>query len=168
MMKISMIAALDENRLIASASGIPWSLPRDSRHFREYTADKAMLLGRRTFDEMTGWFTTQRPIVVTRQESDVPADPPAGLTVVGSVEAAIAHARRADEAELVVSGGAQIYELALPFADELVLTEIHGEFDGDRYFPAFAASDWEVVARQHFEADAENSHAMSVVTYRRR
>ena len=168
-MLISMIAAMDEKRLIGSGAGIPWHLPRDARHFRAYTADKAMLLGRRTFEEMTGWFTKQqRPIVLTREESYSPPDPPPGFQVVGSVLEAIAHAEAAGERELVVSGGAQIYQLALPFADALVLTEVHGEFVGTAYFPDLAEANWREVARERFEADAENAHAMSLVTYRRR
>lgn len=168
-MKISMMAAMDENRLIGSGTGIPWHLPRDSEHFREYTADKAMLLGRRTFEEMGGWFTTQFPIIVTHDIGYRTAEgSPAGYAVVTSVEAGIEHARRTGEPELVVAGGAQIYQLALPFADELVLTEVHGNFEGSAYFPEFAGVDWEEVGRDAFAADGENGHAMSFVTYRRR
>ena len=168
-MLISMIAAMDEKRLIGSGVGIPWHLPRDVRHFRAYTADKAMLLGRRTFEEMAGWFSEQqRPIVLTRGVLPGPPDSPPGFHMVSSMPEAIAHAEAAGEPELVVSGGAQIYQLALPFAEVLVLTEVHGEFVGSSYFPELAQADWREVARERFGADAENAHAMSLVTYQRR
>ena len=163
-----MIAALDENRLIGAGSGIPWQLPRDSRHFRDYTEGKAMLLGRRTFEEMAGWFTTQRPLVMTRSADYAPAHLPAGFCAVGSVVAGIEQARATGEAELVISGGAQIYAQGLPFAEELILTEIHAAFEGSEYFPEFRLAEWDQIVRESFEADAENAHAMSFVTYRRR
>lgn len=168
-MKISMIAAMGDGQVIAARSGIPWHLPRDAEHFRTYTAGKAMLLGRVTFEEMAGWFTRrQRPMVLTRDAGYSPADPPEGFRAVGSVGEAVALAEAAGEGELVVAGGAQIYLLALPFADELVITEVHAGFAGDRYFPVIAAEDWEETARARVEADAENPHAMSFVSYRRR
>jgi len=168
-MKISMISAMDRNRLIGTGERIPWHLPKDSQHFRDYTADKAMLLGRKTFEEMEGWFTRkQRPIIITRDEGYSPPHHPKGFHVVSSVEAAIAHARSQGEPELVVSGGAQIYHLALPFAEELILTEVSGEFEGDAYFPEFDRAEWVGIASDHFAADRENSHAMNFVTYRRR
>ena len=170
-MKISVIVAHDENRLIGSGSGIPWHLPRDTSHFRDYTAGKSMLLGRRTFEEMSGWFTSQFPIIVTRNSSDRVGLGGLDLTDVGiahSVEEGIAMGRDADCAELVVSGGAQIYALALPFATELLVTEVHGIFEGDAFFPAIPADDWNEIARERFEADEKNSHAMSFVRYLRR
>jgi dihydrofolate reductase len=169
-MKISMIAALDENRLIGSGAGIPWHLPRDSQHFRDYTAGKAMLLGRRTVEEMTGWFATQRPIVLTRDAGYAPAggEVPAGFAVAGSVESAMELAKSRGEDELVVSGGAQVYVLALPFAKELLITEVHASFAGRAYFPEILPVEWHEVARERFEVDVGNPHAMSFVRYRRR
>ncbi|MGI9240043.1 MAG: dihydrofolate reductase [Verrucomicrobiales bacterium] len=164
-MKISIIAALDENRLIGTGSGIPWELPRDRQHFRDSAAGMAMLLGRRTFEEMHGWFTDQRPIVLTRR---VDYGDFLGVSVVGSIEAALDEARGRGESELLVAGGADVYALALPFADQLILTEVESAFQGEVYFPEFSTSDWEEVSRVRFEADAENVHAMSFVTYRRR
>ncbi len=166
-MKISMIAAHDSNRLIGSPSGIPWRLPRDQRHFRSYTAGKAMLLGRRTFAEMLGWFTNQRPIVISRDADYASGGAPQNFKVGASVPAAIEIAREAGESELVVSGGAQIYELALPFADELLITEVHAQFDGDSFFPEYPPTNWQEIPRQRFEADAENPQALSFVRHQR-
>lgn len=164
-MKISIIAAIDENRLIGTGSGIPWHLPRDQRHFRESAAGKAMLLGRRTFEEMRGWFTDQFPLVLTGQRGYLV---PSGSCVVHSIADALEQARGRGEPELLVAGGAQIYGLALPFADRLILTEVHASFEGDAYFPRIAEADWEETSRVRFAADAENAHPMSFVGYRRR
>lgn len=163
-MKVSMIAACDENRLIGSAEGIPWQLPRDTEHFRSYTQGKAMLVGRRTFGEMEGWFTTQRPIVLSsNQDFDGGC-----FSVAPDLEAALGLARSRGEDELVVSGGAQVYELAMPVADELLITEVHAIFAGCAYFPAISPECWFEIKRERFEADEENPHAMSFVYYQRR
>lgn len=161
-MKISMIAAMARDRVIGTGhGGIPWRLPRDSRHFREFTQGHHMLLGRTTFEEMRGWFTTQTPIVLTRRKDYRPE----GAKVAHSVEEAIAFAREAGDDELVVSGGASVYGEALPFADELVLTLVHAEVRGAVRFPDYASNgNWVEIARKEFDADEENEHAMTFVT----
>lgn len=161
-MKISMIAALARNRVIGTggeAGGIPWRLPRDSTRFRGYTEGKWMLIGRKTFEEMDGWFTTQTPIVLTRQTGFDHAAP--------SVESAIELAKAGGAVELVVSGGASVYEAALHFADELVLTFVHADVDGAARFPNYsAAASWIETSRESFPADEENEFGMTFVTLR--
>ncbi len=165
-MKVSMIAALAKDRVIGTGhGGIPWRLPRDSRHFREYTQGHHMLLGRKTFEEMGGWFTTQTPIVLTRRE-DYEAE---GAVVAHTVSAAIAIAGKAGEEELVVSGGASVYREALPYADELVLTLVDAEVEGEARFPDYeAAGDWEEVSREEIAKDEENEYDMVFLTLQRK
>lgn len=164
-----MIAALARGGVIGTGDGIPWELPRDRQHFRAYTAGKVMLLGRRTFEEMDGWFTTQRPIVLTRREDYRPGDvPPRGFRLADSVATALEHARGEGADELVVAGGAQVFALALPFATRLVLTEIDAGIDGDARFPDFrSGGGWREAERRHFPADDDNEFAMDIVTYLR-
>jgi len=152
-------------RVIGTGSGIPWHLPRDSAHFRAYTAGKAMLLGRRTYEEMIGWFTTQTPIVLTRDSGQTLEGAP---RLVTSVEAAIEAARGLEMEELVVSGGAQIYAAALESADSLVLTLVDAEVEGVARFPEFKGSDdWHCRASEWHAADAENAHAMEIQWWER-
>lgn len=169
-MRLTLIAAMDENRLIGLAGGgLPWPrLPRDQQHFRAYTADKALLLGRRTYEEMTGWFKPgHRPIVVSaaanyQSETDHP--------VVASVEAGIELARERGDAELVVCGGASIYQQTLTLADELILTIIAARFEAcadAAYFPDWVEEGFSESSRELFEADAENEHGMMVLGLRR-
>jgi dihydrofolate reductase len=168
-MKVSMIAAMARGRVIGTGhGGIPWRLPRDARHFREYTAGHHMLLGRKTFEEMTGWFETQRPIVLTTKEDyEVSV---AGGRVARDVAEAIRIAAAAGEEELVVSGGARVYEAALPYADELVLTFVDAEVEGEgtARFPDWEAEgEWEEVSREEVGADEENEFGMVFVRLRR-
>lgn len=163
--RLTLIAAMDENRLIGlEGGGLPWAgLERDKQHFRDYTEGKAMLLGRQTFEEMSGWFGGgRRPIVVSRDRGYVAEG---GYPVVDSVVEGIELAEASGEAELVVSGGAAIYALAMPLADELNITIVHERFaaEGGAYFPGWQGLGFREVARQRFEADADKVHAMSFV-----
>ena len=165
-MKVSMIAAMDRSRLIGNAEGgIPWRLPRDTQHFRDYTAGKHMLLGRKTISEMEGWFTDQTPIVLTH------APPPnfPWPRVAHSVEEAVTEAFEDGAEELVVSGGASVYAAALPYADELVLTRIDTEVNGEgRRFPDYEAEiEWEMLSESHFPRDEETPFAMDILHLRR-
>ncbi|NNE93652.1 MAG: diacylglycerol kinase [Verrucomicrobiales bacterium] len=163
-MKISMIAAMAKNRVIGTGSGIPWDLPRDAYHFRTYTAGKFMLLGRKTFEEMEGWFTTQIPIVLTGK-SDYKVE---NGHVADSVESGRDIAKEQGAPELVVSGGASVYEAALPLADQLVLTFVEEEIPGEVQFPDYEAeADWETLSELRLEADDENPYAMTFVILER-
>ena len=156
--KVSMIAAMAAERVIGTGDGIPWHLPRDQEHFRAYAAGKAMLLGRRTYEEMIGWFTTQTPIVLTRDSEQTLEGTPCLVT---SVEAAIEAAQDLGVNELVVSGGAQVYAAALASADSLVLTIVDAEVEGAARFPEFRDSgDWHCRESERHAADAENVYAM--------
>jgi len=157
-----MIAAMAAERTIGTGTGIPWNLPRDRAHFRSYTAGKTMLLGRTTFEEMVGWFTGHRPIVLTNNQG---YHHPDAAATAGSVAEAIKKTVEFGEPELVVSGGASVYTAALPYADEIILTEIDLSISGGAKFPELTLDKWAVTSRKHFPSDEENTHAMTIVRY---
>ena len=165
--QFTLIAAMDANRLLANEHGIPWHLPRDVAQFREYTKDKWLLLGRRTFEEMRGWFTEgHMPLVLTRQNDFVP-----GIgRVVATIEEALTLAERAGQTELVCCGGAQVYAAALLHADRLVLSRVQATFPTDTapvYFPLWPAHEWKMVSETTCPADSENNWAMRSVVLTR-
>src|SRR4051812_27338529 len=138
--KISLIAALAENRVIARAGKIPWDLPGDAQRYREKIANRVIIAGRKTFDRTYG---NDVSIVVTRRDDYVPPIP---ATIVHSVGAALQVAReklpavRADKRdEIFVIGGGEIFRQAIGIADKLYLTIIHQTIDGDTFFPEYAA-----------------------------
>jgi len=160
-----MIAAMARDRVIGTGSGgIPWHLPRDVARFREFTAGKHLLLGRRTYEEMSGWFSDHTPIVLTRNE-EFRADPG---RVARSVDEAITEAAEDGADELSVIGGASVYAAALPYADDLYLTRIEADVEGRARFPDYADGiEWETITEESFEADAANEFAMRFVHLRR-
>lgn len=165
-MTISLIAALSRNRVIGRNNDLPWHLPDDMKYFMQTTKGHHVIMGRKNYDSIPEKF---RPlpnrvnIVVTRQ----PALTLPNCIVVHSLEEAVAIAREAGEQELFIIGGAAIYQLGIPLANRLYLTEIDATLSGDTYFPAFDKNDWKETARQHHSADERHAYAFDFVIYER-
>lgn len=159
-MTVSLIAALAEDRVIGAAGGgIPWDHPRDRAHFRARTAGRWLLVGRRTYQEMAGWFGERTPIVLSR-DARLPLQHPSHR-LASSVPAAISLARASGAGELLVCGGAAVYRESLPFAESLLLTRLHlrVETPDPVRFPDFEATrEWRLV---HLERWPESENAVS-------
>ena len=158
---ISLIAAMDRDRLIGLGNRLPWHLPADLRHFKRVTMGKPILMGRRTFESMGRALPGRHNIVVTRDRGF--AAP--GCTVVHSVDQALAAA--GPYPELVVIGGAAFYAQLIPMAGRMYLTLIDASFQGDTFFPAYRQEDWKEVSRRDFQPDAENPYPYSFVVLER-
>lgn len=149
-MRLTIIAAVGKRGELGLAGGLPWRLPGDLAFFKRTTMGQAVIMGRRTFDEVKKPLPGRENIVVTRNRAFA-AD---GVVAVSSLEAAIAHCAGREEAFVI--GGAEIYRQALPRADRMILTRIAAEFEADTYFPTFEARDWRVVTRDPHSADEKN------------
>lgn len=158
-MTVSLIAAHSKNRVLSSGGRIPWRLPDDTAHFRSWCAGKWLLAGRRTWEQMAGWFQPgQTPVVVTRQSGLVV---PGGFAVPG-VTKGLTLAREHGALECVVIGGGEVYAAALPYARELILTEVHTTLDGDVFFPALQPHEWREVESHHHPADGDHAYAFTI------
>ena len=165
--RVALIWAMSENRVIGREGGLPWRLPDEMAHFRRTTMGHPVIMGRRTW---TGRALPGRTnIVVSRQGL---ADVPPGVHVVASLEAALELANRQAIAdgvdEVMVTGGAELYALALPLAGRLYMTVVHASVEGDVAFPAFDADDFVEVRRETHAADARHAHAFTVHVLDRR
>ena len=152
-MLISMIAAMDKNRLIGNGPDIPWQMPADRQHFHDMTVGKPVVMGRKTFETLESPLGKQLNIILTRNRA---YEVPKGCRIAHSVADVFKLCE--GTAELMICGGAPIYEAFLPYADRLYLTQIHATFKGDVYFPAFDMEMWQEVKRVEGEPDAENPY----------
>lgn len=147
--RIALIAALARNRVIGRDNAMPWHLPADLKRFKSLTLGHAVVIGRKTWDSIVaslGKPLPGRTSIVVSRAAGLRIE---GAIVVDSVVSAIAAATAAGTAgELFVIGGAEIYALALPFADRLYLTEINAEVPGDAWFPPFNPEDFVETARE--------------------
>ncbi|RAV98418.1 dihydrofolate reductase [Pseudochryseolinea flava] len=163
-MKISLIAALAENRTIGKNNDLPWQLPDDMKYFMETTKGHHCIMGRKNYDSIPAKFrplANRENIVVTRQHNFTAP----GCTVVNSIEAGIDIARKANEHETFIIGGAEIYRQSLSYADRLYLTEIKATVDGDTFFPPVDHSQWKEISRRHHPTDEKHKYAFDFVVY---
>lgn len=162
-MKVVLVAAVARGGVIGRDGTIPWRLPEDMAHFRAVTMGDPVVMGRRTWDSLPERFRPlpgRRNVVVTRN----PAWQADGAERAASLDDAFRLLEAAPR--VAVIGGAQIYAAALPLADELLLTEIDVDVDGDTVFPVFDASLFEEVSREpHTSADGI---PFAYATYERR
>jgi dihydrofolate reductase len=152
---ISIIVAASTNDVIGAQGDLPWRLSDDLKRFKGVTMGKPIVMGRKTWDSIGRPLPGRHNIVVTRQP-DFSAE---GCDVVASVEEAIAVAGDVDE--IMVIGGSQIYELALPLAKRLYLTRVHAEVEGDAFFPTIDETQWRLVKDEPHVADEHHEFSFS-------
>jgi dihydrofolate reductase len=151
--RISIIAALDRNRVMGNNNALPWHLPADLKHFKALTLHKPVIMGRKTFESI-GRPLPQRRNIVISQQRDWHA---VGCEVMPSLTTALQLTQ--DTAEVMIIGGAQIFEQALPLADRLYLTFIDFAFSGNVFFPRWNEAQWRETER--ITHAAENLHDYS-------
>lgn len=160
-MIVSLVVAMSENRVIGRNGGLPWHLPKDLQFFKKVTLDKTIIMGRKTFDEIKRPLANRRNVVITRN----PGFRPAGVTVVPTLDEALALG--ATEDEVCVIGGGEIFRQVLPRADRIYLTLVHAQIEGDTYFPAFEQDGWTLESEARHEADAKHAWAFTFRIYNR-
>jgi len=161
-MTISIIVAVSENRVIGVDNDMPWHLPADLKYFKATTLGKPILMGRKTYDSIGRALPGRRNMVITR-DPDWRAE---GVEAFPSIDAA--RAAIADDEDVMVIGGAQIYAQALPFADRLYITEIGVTVDGGHaFFPDVELGEWREDSRESHPAEGGNPSYAFVVYSRR-
>lgn len=154
-MKVSLVAAIARNGVIGRGNSLPWKLRGDLRSFKNRTMGHHVIVGRKTFESFGGKPLPGRPHVIVSRD---PSYTVAGCTVVPTVDAALAVAHAAGEAEAMVIGGAQLYTLALPLVDTMYLTRVQADVEGDVYFPRFDETQWRVQEESRQGVDEHNDH----------
>jgi dihydrofolate reductase len=158
--QVTLIAAMGNNRAIGLDGAMPWHLPAELQHFKQATMGKAILMGRKTWQSIGRPLPGRQNIVISRNTALVAK----GADVADSLEKAIelAHAQ-----ELMVIGGGQLYALALPLAQRMLLTLIDIEPRADTWFPQWDEGQWRQTDERHFKADDNNPLAYRIVDFSR-
>lgn len=142
-MRLTLIAALDDERGIGKGGKLPWHISADLKRFKRLTTGHPIIMGRKTYESIGRPLPDRTNIVITRDESlNAP-----GCVVAHSLEDALAAGTGSDEAFVI--GGAEIYALALPRADRLELTMVKGTHGADAFFPEYADRFKEISSEEH-------------------
>lgn len=149
---IAIIAAYARNRIIGNKGKLVWNIPSDKKRFRELTDGNVVIMGRRTYEEIGSPLSNRLNIVLSSTVNFAGQN----LVTAGTLTEALA-ARRAYEefadSKIFICGGARVYKEALPVADELYLSVIDREYEGDVYFPEYDERMYECVYKEHLKEE---------------
>ncbi len=159
---IKIIVAKASNNVIGNKNELIWRLPNDLKHFKAATSHHPIVMGRKTYESLGRPLPNRTNIVISRDQNWTDEQ----ITKASSLAQGLAEAQKIDETIFVIGGG-QVYKQAMEFADELVVTEVHQEFEGDTYFPEIDEEIWEEVSREYHYKDELHLQAYSFVCYQR-
>jgi dihydrofolate reductase len=154
--RIIFVVAHDRRGVMGRAGTLPWHLPEDLKHFKRLTIDKPVVMGRKTFESMGKPLVRRRNIVLTRNTTFWPD----GVEVARSVGDVFD--LTAQDAEIAVIGGAEIFNEFAPYVDTAFVTEVDAEVDGDTFYtPPERKCAREVIGT--CPADERHAYAMTFV-----
>ena len=164
-MIISHLVALSNNNVIGVNNDLPWKLKKDLQHFRAYTQNKAIVMGRKTYESIGRPLPKRKNIVIS---STLNAQE--GIEIVSSLDQGIQVASQwnkdnAKSEEIVLIGGGYVFEESKDMVNKLVLTRVECEIVGDVFYPQINLDYWKKVSSEAFEQDDENEYNFKVETF---
>lgn len=166
-MKISLIVAVAENGVIGRGGQLPWRMPSDLKTFRRLTMGKPIVMGRKTFQSIGKALDGRDNIVVTRDPSFAAPGVSAVDNLADALTLARGLARTKGVDEVMVIGGAEIFSAALPRADRIYWTEVHGRPDGDVTFARPPAEAWREMSRETIPRGEKDEFAATLTILER-
>tara|TARA_B100000963_G_C22627397_1_gene673085 strand:- start:3053 stop:3559 length:507 start_codon:yes stop_codon:yes gene_type:complete len=161
MITISHVVALSNNNVIGVDNNLPWNLKTDLKHFREYTTNKIIIMGRKTYDSIGRVLPNRTNYVVSRTIKEID-----GGFVFNSTENAIKDAievcNKKEMNEIVIIGGGYLFDETMPIVNKLVLTKVDCNIKGDVFYPEIDIDKWELVSTKSFYMNEENDYNFTV------
>ncbi|GAB3648044.1 dihydrofolate reductase [Echinicola sediminis] len=161
---VSIIVAKAKNNVIGKDNQLIWRLSADLKHFKQYTTGHYIIMGRKTYESMGKPLPNRTSVVITRNpEYKIPE----GHHTVGGLKEALELAAKNGQDKVYVIGGGEIYRQAIPLTDELIVTEVDCQPEGDTFFPPINSSEWEKISEEAHTKDDKNEFDYSFITYKR-
>ncbi|MDC0942330.1 dihydrofolate reductase [Gammaproteobacteria bacterium] len=163
-MIISHLVALSNNFVIGVNNDLPWKLKKDLQHFSTYTQNKAIVMGRKTFESIGRPLPNRKNIVISSS-----LESQEGLEVVPNLNQAIEVASQWNKdnlagEEIVLIGGGYVFKESKNIVNKLVLTRVECEINGDVFYPQIDLSDWKEISQESFKRDSENEYDFRIET----
>lgn len=164
-MILSHLVALSNNLVIGVNNDLPWKLKKDLQHFSAYTQNKAMVMGRKTFESIGRPLPNRKNIVISSTLSSQD-----GIEIVENLDLGIKAATKwnlenAQDNEVVLIGGGYVFEESKEIVNKLILTRVDCEIDGDVFYPEIDLKYWEMISTKSYKKDDENEFKFTVETY---
>lgn len=161
-MKITLIVAKAKNNVIGKDNQLIWKLSADLKRFKNLTTGHFILMGRKTYESLGKPLPNRTHLIITRNpDFQAPED----HYSFSSVEEAIIFCKKIEVEELFIIGGGQIYKETINFCDQLEITEVEANPEGDTFFPEIDPKIWKETERERFPADEKNEFPFAFVTY---
>ena len=167
-MKLAVICAMSENRIIGRSNELPWHLPGDLKYFKQTTLGSPIIMGRKTWESIGRPLPGRSNIVVSRNNQLTIEQAQTADSLTGAIKLAREIAVPDNVSEVFVIGGAKLYKEAFPLADRLYLTRVHAEVEGDTYLEGFKEKDWIEISRETFNAADHEGHNYSICILEKR
>ena len=164
-MIISHLVALSKNLVIGVNNDLPWKLKKDLQHFSAYTQNKAIIMGRKTFESIGRPLPNRKNIVISSTLS-----PQEDIEVVLTLDQGIELANQWNKDhtgsnEVVLIGGGYVFEESKNIVNKLVLTRVECQIEGDVFYPKIDLRNWKKISTESFKQDSENEYDFSVETF---
>jgi dihydrofolate reductase len=163
-MNITLVVAASDNNVIGKDNQLLWHLPKDMRFFKNTTWGLPIVMGRKTFESLGNKVLPGRLNLILSNQKNIKTN---GATLVHSLQEAINIAVQQDYKQLMVIGGGQIYELAMPLAKTIMLTRVHTTIEGDAFFPALN-EDWVKKESTFYNSDEKHSYSFDIECWQRK
>ena len=164
-MIISHLVALSNNLVIGVNNDLPWKLKKDLQHFSAYTQNKAIVMGRKTFESIGRPLPNRKNVVISSTIASMHE-----VQIVNSLEQGITEAVNWNKEnnlvqEVVLIGGGYVFKESINIVNKLVLTKVNCDIDGDVFYPKIDLEEWTMTSIEPFKKDEENEYDFSIETY---
>lgn len=161
---LSLIFAMDENRVIGKDNQLPWHLPNDLKFFKEKTIHHKIIMGRKTYESMGGALPYRENIVLTRNKKFTNNN----CKIIHEIDAIHQLLKENPGEEIFVIGGVDIFKQVLSFADRIYMTQIHAKFEGDTFFPTLNDEEWMITSKTDGIVDEKNKYPHTFIQLERK
>ena len=164
MITISHVVALSNNNVIGVNNSLPWNLKTDLAHFKNYTSNKIIVMGRKTYESIGRPLPNRINLIVSNTIKEVN-----GAELFKSTENAINKAKELcinkNLDEIIIIGGGYLFRDTLSITNRLVLTKVDCNIEGDVFYPDIDLDEWQKLSSKHFTKDSDNDYDFTVITY---
>ena len=164
MITISHVVALSNNNVIGVNNSLPWNLKTDLAHFKNYTSNKIIVMGRKTYESIGRPLPNRINLIVSNTIKEIN-----GAELFKNTEDAINKARELcinkNLEEIIIIGGGYLFRDTLSITNKLVLTKVDCNIEGDVFYPDIDLNEWEKLSSEHFTKDSDNDYDFTVITY---
>ena len=164
MITISHVVALSNNNVIGVNNSLPWNLKTDLAHFKNYTSNKIIVMGRKTYESIGRPLPNRINLIVSNTIKEIN-----GAELFKSTEDAINKAKELcinkNLDEIIIIGGGYLFRDTLSITNKLVLTKVDCNIEGDIFYPEIELNEWKKLSSENFKKDSDNDYDFTVITY---